>query len=163
MDLRRLRIGEWLTAASGVVLLIALFLPWYEAGGLSASGWESFSITDLVLAVVALAGIAVAPVTARGQTASLGIAYESLVLLGAAVAVVVTVIRVLDPPVDGLSRGSGAYLGLVSVLALTASVLVAMRDERLSDDPGHPTDPTGVPAAPPEIETLPAPPRDAPA
>jgi hypothetical protein len=99
-------------------------------------------------------------VIARGQTASLGIAYESLVLLGALVAVVVTVFRLLDPPGDGLTRGVGAWLGLVAVFALTASVLVAMRDERISD-PGHPTDPTGVPAPPPDIETLPAPPRDA--
>jgi hypothetical protein len=162
MDLRRLRIGEWLVAAAAVVLLVALFLPWYEAGGTGASGWESFSVTDVVLALVALAAVAVIPVTARAETASPGIAYDSLLLLGALVTLVITLFRVLDPPADGVSRGVGAYLGLLAVLGLTASVLVAMRDERLSD-PGHPTDPTGVPAPPPEFETLPAPPRDAPA
>ena len=33
MDLRRLRAGEWLAAAAGVALVVSLFLPWYEIGG----------------------------------------------------------------------------------------------------------------------------------
>ena len=33
MDLRRLRAGEWVAAASGVALLVSLFLPWYGGAG----------------------------------------------------------------------------------------------------------------------------------
>ncbi len=157
MDLRRLRIGEWATAAAGLLVLVALFLPWYGFAGATASGWESFSVTDVFLALVAFAAIAVVPVTARAVTASPGIAYESLVLLATLVAFVVTLFRVLDPPGRDLSREVGAYLGLLACAGLIASVLVAMRDERLSK-PGQLTDPTGAPvSAAPEIETLPAP------
>src|SRR5689334_8585576 len=62
MDLRRLRVGEWIVGACGVVLLISLFLDWY--GDPSETAWEAFSILDVILALVALAAISVPVVTA---------------------------------------------------------------------------------------------------
>ncbi|MGI8750403.1 MAG: hypothetical protein ACR2J6_07630 [Thermoleophilaceae bacterium] len=157
MDLRRLRIGEWAVAAVGLLLLLALFLPWYEMAGVSVNAWESFSVTDVILAVLAIAAIAVVPVAARAPTPSPAIAHETLTLLASLVAVPVVLFRVLDPPGGGLSRAAGAYTGLLCVIGLVAASLIAMRDERLSS-PGNLTDPTGVPvAAAPEMETLPAP------
>lgn len=159
MDLRRLRIGEWAMAAVGGLLLASLFLPWYEVGGIGVDAWNSFSITDMILALLAIAAIAVVPVVARAPTASPGIAYESLMLVASLVAVPIALFRALVPPGEGASRAPGAYLGLLCVLALVAAVLIAMRDERLST-PGRPTDTTGVPVSQaPEIETLPAPRR----
>ena len=51
MDLRRLRAGEWIAGVAGLVLLVALFLPWYgdEAG--SRTGWQSLGALDVVLAI----------------------------------------------------------------------------------------------------------------
>ena len=64
MDLRRLRSGEWIAGVSGLVLLVALFLPWYSDDGGSRTGWQSLGALDVVLAVVALAAIAIPIVTA---------------------------------------------------------------------------------------------------
>ena len=57
------------------------------------------------------------------------------------------------------TRELGAWLALLSVLAIGAGDLIAMRDERRSPEGSH-TDLSGRPVPPPpEIEVLPAPPR----
>ena len=67
-------------------------------------------------------------------------------------------VRLIDLPRDGLSLAPGAWIGLGLSLALGASCLVAMRDERRST-PERLTDATGVPVdRAPEPERLPAPP-----
>ena len=64
MDLRRLRAGEWIAGISGLVLLVALFLPWYGDDAGSRTGWESLGALDVVLALVALSALAIPVVTA---------------------------------------------------------------------------------------------------
>src|SRR3954451_7424118 len=70
MDPRRVRKWDWLTGLGGLVLLASLFLPWYSLDGVSATGWESFSVIDLLLAVAALCAIALPIVTAMQRTAA---------------------------------------------------------------------------------------------
>ena len=44
----KLRAGEWITAISGVALLVSLFLPWYGADELdTSSGFESLAVLDI--------------------------------------------------------------------------------------------------------------------
>jgi hypothetical protein len=162
MDVRRLRIGEWALALSGLALVVSLFLPWYHVGVAGASpdslsGWSAFSVTDVLFLLLGLAAMAAAVIVAREPTAAPGIAYEALVLLAALVGLVLGLVRLLDPPGPYLDVRGGAWLGLASLVALVVSCLVAMRDERLSPDE-RPTDTTGVPIpARVEVETLPAP------
>jgi hypothetical protein len=162
MDVRRLRIGEWAMVVSGLALVVSLFLSWYHVDVAGASpdsltGWAAFSVTDILLALLGLAAVATAVVVSRSSTAAPGIAYESLVLLVALVGLVLGLVRLLDPPGRYLDARGGAWLGVLALLALVGSCLVAMRDERLSPDE-RPTDTTGVPIpARVEVETLPAP------
>jgi hypothetical protein len=162
MDVRRLRIGEWAMVASGLALVVSLFLSWYHVGVAGASpdslsGWSAFSVTDVLFLLLGLAAMATAVIVAREPTAAPGIAYEALVLLAALVGLVLGLVRLLDPPGPYLDARGGAWLGVVSLIALVGSCLVAMRDERLSPDE-RPTDTTGVPIpARVEVETLPAP------
>jgi hypothetical protein len=184
MDLRRLRVGEWVVGASGLLLLVALFLPWYELGegivfgppdvlDAHASAWDAFTILDVLLALGALAAIAVVVVTATHATPAVPLALESLVALFALVLLVLVVFRLLDPPdisflesttgaatraqVEEVDRAAGAWLGLAGVLGIFAGGLLAMRDERRSPT-GRPTDLSGAPVSSKrEVETLPAP------
>jgi hypothetical protein len=162
MDLRRLRAGEWITAAAGVVLAVSLFLPWYtrpgtEGGELTA--WEAFAILDVLLLALAILAVGLLILTAVQPTAAVGIAADALLTLVAAAILVLTLFRVLAPP-GSLERAEAGWLGLAAGLAVLVGTVVAMRDERLSEK-GRPTDATGVPvAAPPEIEPLPAPAPD---
>jgi hypothetical protein len=168
MDLRRLRVGEWITGASGVVLLVALFLPWYGVGagftmdpayadGGTATAWEAFTVLDLILVLLALSALSVPIVTASHRVPALPLALESLTSLFAMVGLLLLLIRVLNLPGVADGREWGLWVAVAAVLGIVAGALVAMRDERRSPTGRH-TDLTGVPvAAPREIETLPAP------
>ena len=64
MDTSKLSVGDQIAAASGLVLLIVLFLPWYgvdvNVGGFSASesvnAWEAMGFIDILLFLIALVG-----------------------------------------------------------------------------------------------------------
>jgi hypothetical protein len=165
MDLRRLRAGEWITALSGVVLAVSLFLPWYSRGEVDYSAWQAFAIVDVLLFLLAVLTIGLLVLTAVQPTAAIGIAADALLTILAGVVAIIAVIRVLNLPGSlealggALERAPFAWVGLLAVLGVLVGATVAMRDERLSR-PGELTDATGVPvSAPPEIETFPAPPR----
>jgi hypothetical protein len=164
MDLRRLRAGEWIAAASGTVLLLALFLPWYTAdAGHSTIGWESFAVLDIVLALIAASAVALLLVTATQPVPAVPVALAALVAIAGFVATVLVLIRVLDLPDGAAGREWALWLGLAGSLGVLVGGLLATRDERLSP-PGRHTDITGRPAPPPpEIEAIPAPRREGPA
>jgi hypothetical protein len=141
MDLRRLHAGEWIMGAGGLALLIALFLPWYG----DASGWEAFTVVDVILALIALAAISVAVVTAGHRVAAVPLAIESLTTLLAMFGLLLVVIRVLNLPDDLHGREWGLWVALAAALGIAGGGLIALRDERLEG------------AKEPEIERLPAP------
>ncbi len=157
MDLRRLRAGEWIAGISGLVLLVALFLPWYSDDAGSRTGWQSLGALDVVLAIVALSALAIPVVTAVHRVPALPLAHQSLTTLAGLLAVVLVLIRVLNVPDWAVERDWGLLVGLAGTLGIAAGGLIAMRDERLTREGRH-TDLTGAPvAAQREIETLPAP------
>src|SRR4051812_4316198 len=98
MDLRRVRVWEWLTGVAGLVLLVSLFLPWYGVEGSSATGWESLSVIDVVLAAVALAGMSVPVVAGTQRTPAVPQALTQLIVPIALVGAVLALIRLLDVP-----------------------------------------------------------------
>jgi len=157
MDLRRLRAGEWIAGISGLVLLVALFLPWYGDDAGSRTGWQSLGALDVVLGVVALAALAIPVVTAVQRAPAVPLAHESLTVLVGLLALVLVLIRVLNMPDWAAEREWGLWVGLAGTLGIVVGGLTAMRDERLTRGERH-TDLTGVPvAAQREIETLPPP------
>jgi hypothetical protein len=157
MDLRRLRVGEWMAAAFGVALLVSLFLPWYGLPAEDASGWEALTINDALLAVGALFALTLFLVTAAESAPAVPIATAALATLAGLVAVVITAIRVASIPEAAESRELGLWLALISSAGILVSAAIAMRDERLSK-PGRPTDAGGAPSPPPpEIDPIPAP------
>ena len=182
MEMGRLRAGEWIAAVSGVVLVVSLFLPWYEVevpphggvrgrdigGSVELSAWEVFSVVDVLLLALGVLAVALLVVTATQPTAAVGIASDAMLTIVAGVLAVVTTIRLINLPgaleaVDQLGADAGrtafAWLGLAAVFGVLAGCVVAMRDERLSR-PGERTDSTGLPVSEvPEIQVIPSPPR----
>jgi hypothetical protein len=157
MDLRRLRAGEWITAASGLALLVSLFLPWYGAAEAAFSGWEWLAVLDVVLALVATLAVALLVITATQAQPAVPIAFTVPVTFAGALAVLLVLIRVADLPDGVAGREWGLWLGLGAALGITAGSLVAMRDERRSP-PGSHTDLSGRPVPPPpDVEVIPAP------
>jgi hypothetical protein len=160
MDLRRLRAGEWIAGAGGVLLLVSLFLPWYEGtqaltrsvapleeGDFDFTGWEALSGLDIVFALAALLAIAMAVVVATQRTGAMGIALSGLVTLASMLAGVLVLYRFLKVPDIEVVRGGasvaeftesdrelGVWLALAGCAAMFVGGLTSMRDERITGD-----------------------------
>jgi hypothetical protein len=166
MDLRRVRVGEWLAAISGAALFASLFLPWYgtgeqqgnvciasygdtiAGGGVpcgTATGWQSLAAIDILLACVAAAGILIAVVTATHAVPAVPVAISALVSLVGLVGVILVLLRALDLPDWAGGREWGLWLALASSAGIIAGAMLAMRDEMR---------PAGTRV---EIEAIPAP------
>jgi hypothetical protein len=142
MDLRRLRAGEWVAAASGVALLVSLFLPWYrpevcitsyrvpdvsDCAGLT--GWESLAAIDVLLAFVAASGVLLAIVTAVQRVPAVPIATSALVSIAGVFGVVLVLFRLIDIPDGASGRDWALWLGLAGAVGIPAGAFIAMRDE----------------------------------
>jgi hypothetical protein len=130
VDPRRLSWGEWLAAAGGVVMLIALFLPWYSTGSQDLTAWQSMAVDDVILALAALLAIAGAFVVGSTRLGSLSVAATAIAILPAVVGLVVTVYRLLSPaPSEDVSLEVGAWLGLAAALAIAVGAWAGADDE----------------------------------
>lgn len=130
VDLRRLSAGEWVAGGSGLLLLVSLFLPWYAVGGADLTGWQSFTVVDVILALAAALALFGAVATAARGTAALSVAAVALSILPSAVAVLIVLWRLADPaPAGDASREIGVWLGLAGVLGIALGAWFGMRDE----------------------------------
>lgn len=109
MDLNRLSQGEKIAAAGGVLLLLALFLPWFS----DFSGWESLTATDIYLLITA--GVAIGAALAPGDdTAIPGVTrMGAAALLGIVSLIVLLWLLIFDWP-DGADREIGIILAVVA-------------------------------------------------
>lgn len=171
MDVRRLRLGEWMTGASGAVLLVATFLPWYErelvcvrapcpSGAVSA--WEAFAVVDVALMLVALLGLACSLVALLYRAPAVPMAVATITALLGTVASVLVLVRTAFPPDAEARLGGGLWLGLVATLGVAAGGWIAIRHEGYgfwpTQDPAS-FHPDWAPRV--EVTDLPAPPADA--
>ena len=133
MDTSRLTTGDIIAGVGGIVLLIALFLPWYgvsvNIAGFSASesgsGWEALGFIDILLFLISVAAIALVAARAAGVLPTDIPAPVILLALGA-FAVLLVLYRIIDIPVDGdvpdevdLSRKLGIFIALIGAAAVT--------------------------------------------
>lgn len=128
MDLRRVRVWEWLTGLAGAALLISLFLPWYGAGEADATAWEALTVTDVVLALLALMAIALPLIAATQRTVAVPQSWTALIMLIAVPALLMALFRLLNLPGDGLGREIGVWLGALATLGVIACDYRSMGD-----------------------------------
>jgi hypothetical protein len=180
MRLSAIGTGPLVAGAAGALLLIFMFLTWFQVGSATievapsvqdlgegldlersgeearqnieeqggdptASAWQSFSVIDLVLLLAGLAGIAFAVAGAAGWRARLPAATSMAVAGLAALATLLIIYRIVDPPsiefggafVDftGISveyeteRTIGVFLGLIAALGIALGALLSMRED----------------------------------
>jgi len=147
MDLRRLRLGEKLAGGGGIALLVLAFLPWY-ARSEPQSAWEAFAVIDLLLALTALMGVAVAILAVTRRAPALPVAVSVLLTALAAVVSLLLAYRLLNQPGPNelVDVRPAAYLGLACLLVLAAGGWRSVADENAGG------------AATPEVPARPAPP-----
>jgi hypothetical protein len=114
----RLRTGELVAGAAGLVLLVSTFLDWYAPRGREAglSAWAAFSVVDVLVALVALLGIAVLAIQVVGHGPAVPVALEVLATTLALAATLLVLYRILNQPGpdDLVEVRAGAYLGLLA-------------------------------------------------
>jgi hypothetical protein len=117
---RRLEAGPLLVTLGALLLLVSLFLAWFEP---EIDAWEAFEVWDVVLFVLALASIA----------AGLGLTTQDVDLvdrrfLPAAVAAVAAIVgsQIIDPPpaAAGQDPDIGAWLALGAALVMCLGALL---------------------------------------
>jgi hypothetical protein len=111
--------GWRLIAGAGAVLLIvALFLPWAEQGGVSRNGWELWTMADIYFLIVGLLGITAAVTGGR-----IGLFRPDVSLVGASdvfsvvASLLIAWLLIFDFP-SGVDRGIGAFLALIAAMAI---------------------------------------------
>ena len=112
------------------MLVVALFLPWYRAGGDHVNAWRSMSVDDVLLALLAVGTLVATAATASRRRVAVPVAYATLSTLAGLLALILTAWRLVDPapPVDtGLT--AGAWLGLVAALGMAGGSWAGMSDE----------------------------------
>jgi hypothetical protein len=112
-------LGRLLAGCGGALLIASLFMPWSERGGVSQSGWEALTVSDGLLLIAALFGLAAAVTGGRfgffRRDLSLNGATDIVALIAA---ILLAWLLLFDWP-SGTSRQAGAYLALLAAVAIT--------------------------------------------
>lgn len=146
----RLRAGEAIAGACAVVLLVVMFLPWYDleytSGTLELlvvdvgrSGWQTLDGISLFMAIAIVAALGVVAMRLAGS------AWKPIIAPGAGVAVLgglatlLILFRIVAPPSLGLeglafevAPGLPAFIGLAAALGIAAGGYRAMGAEGTS-------------------------------
>jgi hypothetical protein len=118
---RRIEAGPVLVALGALVVLVSVFLDWYEP---NVTAWEAFEVLDLVMAALAVAGIVAAAGTVRPDAAVIERHQLPLVVVGLTV---VVASQILDPPPAVAGDPSlGACLALGGALAMCAGAVLTL-------------------------------------
>jgi hypothetical protein len=128
LDLRRLTRAEQIAGTANMIVLVALFLPWFgfdELGtSITISGTTAHSYLMLVvITALLMSGYLLLRSGWDEFPVSLPVAPE-LVLLGVAAAqFVLILVGFLDVPLSGLGWEIGAYLALIAAAAAAAPLV----------------------------------------
>lgn len=130
MDFDRLSRGERIAGIAGVALFIVMFFAWYDIDIASANAWESFSYTDIICFLAAVTAIALAVTSANRTELGLPVALSAIVTGLGALATLLVLYRILNPPGEGeVDRSIGIFLGLIAAGAVTYGGYTAMQEE----------------------------------
>ena len=118
---RRIEAGPVLVGLGALVLLVSVFLDWYEP---NVTAWEAFEVLDLAMAALALAALVAAVGTVRPDAAV--IERHQLPLIVVALAVIVAS-QILDPP-PGVTGDPliGAWLALGAALVMCVGAVLTL-------------------------------------
>jgi peptidoglycan/LPS O-acetylase OafA/YrhL len=118
---RRIEAGPVLVGLGALLLLVSLFLEWYQP---DVTAWDAFEIVDLLLAALALAALAAAVGAIRPDMRVV----ERHWLPALVVAIVVIVaVQIIDgpPSVDG-DPDMGAWLALGAAAVMAVGTLLTL-------------------------------------
>ena len=140
--------GQIIAAVSGVVLLVATFLPWIgvsgpdlpanlpgvseSAGGSDSENvWKGSSL-DVYLLITAIVALVPPLLALSGSAEEFSFASAATFLLGVIGVILVAVFLTIDFP-DGAERKVGAFIGLAAVIGIAFGGFRALQEEVAAD------------------------------
>jgi hypothetical protein len=125
---RRLEAGPLLVAIGAAVLIVSLFLTWFD-GTLTA--WRAFEAWDVVLAALGIAALAC---TLGELVPDLTRMHRRWLAPISAAALVIVISQLLDPPPAALGNDidTGGWLALAAVVAMCAGTVLTFSRVHLS-------------------------------
>ena len=156
MDFTRLTQGEKIAGASGIALILIMFIfKWFglefngDLGGVGFSGvdlgsrnaWGSYGFIDIVLFITVLAALGLALLSASEGEVGLPVAMSAIVAGLGVLSVVLIIISIISPPDFGLdlsgtgvdhTRKIGVWLGLLAAIGVAYGGWRAMQEEGTS-------------------------------
>lgn len=142
---KKLGIGEAVAAGSAILLLIFMFLPWYDPGiqlfsfwygpyEVDGDAWHTLEAIPLVLllAITAAVGVALLRLTGLGWWAP--VPAGAVICMAGTLAGVAILFRIVFPPTVELVMAEGAlkpgiFLALAAACGIAGGGLLAMREE----------------------------------
>ena len=149
MDLDRLSIGEKIAGVSAVLLFVFMFFDWFTAeisvnsagfvGGASEGGnaWDALEVIPIFLMLAVVAGVGVAIIRLSDAIFEPSISVNAVVAVLGAVAAILILYRIVDPPGGGsiggvsvdISPAIGIFLGLIAAVGIAYGGYRAMQEE----------------------------------
>ena len=137
----RLSQGQMIAAVGGVVLLVAMFLPWVGVSGPSVpSGlpggvdtstsediWKGSSL-DIYLLITGVVALLPALMALTDSAEEFSFVSAATLLLGAVAVILVIAFLTVDFP-DGADRKIGAFIGLGGAIVIAVGGFRAMQEE----------------------------------
>lgn len=146
MDVSRLRTGEKIAGAAGIALLLIMFIfDWFSIEGESLLGvsiggnaWDTMELIRFVILLAALAGIALAVMSASQTRVDMPVAMSAITAGLGILATLLILYRIIDPPGGDIPDGAGVEIGrdIGVFLGLIAAALVAYGGWRAMQEEG---------------------------
>jgi hypothetical protein len=111
-------LGRVIAGFGGALLIAALFMPWSEAGGVTQSGWELATMSDVFFLITGACGLAVAITGARFGFFRSDLSFNAMTdIFGVVAAILIGWLILFDFPPEA-SREIGVYLALGGAAAI---------------------------------------------
>ena len=147
MDLKKLSQGDQIIGASGILLLIFSFLPWFKieidlgpfsGGSATANGWDYFftGIIPVLLGLIMIAHVALTNFSPQTKLPTLPVTWGQVHMGLGGLAAVLVVLRLLIGEEDPIDRSYGLFLAALAAIGLAVGGFFKMKEpERTSAPP----------------------------
>lgn len=153
MEPQKLSTGEKVSAVSAILLFVFMFFDWFgaevsgvpgfsgsiEGGGGGGSAWDTLDVIPIFLMLAIVLALGVALVRLTDADLELSISLNAIVAAGGALAVLLILYRIVDPPGFGLAGVAvdttlrlGIFLALIAAAGIAYGGYSAMREEGLT-------------------------------